>query len=364
MRCPHIKTGALAALSVARALLALACIGMGSAMSMLGAAHAADPCDRSCLQGLADQLLTSMVAHDSTSLPLARGYAATENSVASALSVMVLWRTVTAAGARYLVIDPQSGQVFVLATLSEGPNDTLLFGRLKVQDRLITEVELYSNRSRGQGGFQFDPDGPSHLPAAWTVAVAPERRASRAQLLQAGRSIFDTSLSAPEVAPNCLVMENGKVVAENPEVLKSIGPSQPDQSRAHRPDLAANPDGGVPVPCGNPPNRPTDRHARTSIIDQEQGVVVSLAVIRGVAEPYLVTQPTVSAFVPDALLAPYADMLRKQQASGKYRAPALRQMPETAAVAELHRIYDGKLQGLHLLVNLGAPGSRSPWVSP
>jgi hypothetical protein len=35
----------------------------------------------------------------------------------------------------------------------------------------------------------------------------------------------------------------------------------------------------------------------------------------------------------------------------------------TAATAEPHRTYDGKLQGLHLLVNLGAPGSRSPWVT-
>ena len=36
----------------------------------------------------------------------------------------------------------------------------------------------------------------------------------------------------------------------------------------------------------------------------------------------------------------------------------------TAVTAELHhRIYDGKLQGLQLLVNPGAPGSRSPWVT-
>jgi len=32
------------------------------------------------------------------------------------------------------------------------------------------------------------------------------------------------------------------------------------------------------------------------------------------------------------------------------------------SVAEVRRIYDAKLQGLHLLVNLRAPGSRSPWV--
>jgi hypothetical protein len=276
---------------------------------------------------------------------------------------MVIWRTATAAKDRYFVIDPTSGQVFLIATLSEGPNDTLLFGRLRVDGRLVSEVELYTNRSRGQGGFQFEADGPSHFPAAWTVAVPPERRASRAELLQAGRSIFDTSVRAPDPAPGCVIMENGKVVAENPDVLKAIGPPATGEPKdAENKVSTVNPDGSVPVPCGNPPNRPTDKHSRTTIVDEERGVVVSMAVVHGIAEPYLVTNPSESAFVPNALLQPYADMLKKQQSSGQFKAAAVRPMAASAAVSEVHRIYDGKLQGLHLLVNLGAPGSSSPWV--
>jgi hypothetical protein len=322
-------------------------------------------CDRTCLRGFADKLIASMVAHDPSILPLSKIYAATENSVPAALGMMVIWRTATAAKSSYYVVDPESAQVFMIVTLSEGPSDTLLFGRLKIQHDVISEVELYTNRSRGQGGFQFDPDGPSHFPQAWTVPIAPQRRASRAELLQAGRSIFDTSVRAPEPSPNCVVMENGKVVAENPDVLKAIGsaPSSETKGKAERTSLGVNPDGTVPVPCGNPPGRPTDKHARTTIIDVEQGVVVSLAVVHGVAEPYLITNPTVSAFVPNAMLQPYADMLNTQRNSGRFKAPAIRQMPATAAVAEVHRVYDGKLQGLHLLVNLGAPGSESPWVA-
>jgi hypothetical protein len=280
--------------------------------------------------------------------------------------MMVIWRTATAAKGSYYVIDAKSEQVFLIATLSEGPNDTLLFGRIKVRGRLISELEFYTNRSRGQGGFQFDPDGPSHFPTAWTIPVPPERRASRTELLQAGRSIFDTRVAAPEVSSSCVVMENGKVVAENPDVLKAISQAAQgaaDQGGAEKRSSAANPDGTVPVPCGNPPNRPTDRNARTDIIDEEQGVVVSMAVVHGVAEPYLITNPTESAFVPDALLQPYLDMLSKQQSSGHFKAAAIRPMSATAAVAEVHRVYDGKLQGLHLLVNLGAPGSSSPWVT-
>jgi hypothetical protein len=330
----------------------------------IGASTAADACDRACLKGFADHLLGSIVAHDTAGLPLSQAYAATENSVPSALNLMVIWRTATAAKGSYYVIDPKSGQVFLIATLSEGPNDALLFGRIRIEGRSITEVELFTNRSRGQGGFQFDADGPSHFPAAWTVSVTPQRRASRAELLEAGRSIFDTSVRAPEASSSCVVMENGKVVAENPDVLKAIGGPVTDESKKVEKKVSSvNPDGTVPVPCGNPPNRPTDKHARTTIIDEEQGVVVSMAVVHGVAEPYLVTNPTESAFVPKALLQPYADMLNKQQSSGRFKAAAVRPMTATAAVSEVHRVYDGKLQGLHLLVNLGAPGSKSPWVT-
>jgi hypothetical protein len=329
-----------------------------------GASTADGACARTCLKSVAEQLLGSIVAHDSAGLPLSHVYAATENSVPSSLNMMVIWRTATSAKSRYYVIDPQSGQVFLIATVSEGPNDTLLFGRIKVEGRLISEIELYANRSRGQGGFQFDPDGPSQFPAEWIVALPPERRATRAALLQAGLSIFDASIPAPEAAPGCVVMENGKVVAENPDVLKAIGgPVTRDAAKVERRVSKVNADGTVPVPCGNPPNRPTDKHARTTIIDEEQGVVVSMAVVPGVAEPYLVTNPTESAFVPDALLQPYTDMLKKQLSSGSYNASAVRPMSATAAVAEVHRIYDGRLQGLHLLVNLGAPGSSSPWVA-
>ena len=335
-------------------------------VTFAGAAASADApqCDRSCLRGFADKLIGSIVAHDPSTLPLSQVYAATENSVPSALGMMVMWRTATAAKSAYYVVDPESAQVFMIVTVAEGPNDTLLFGRLKIQHALISEVELYTNRSRGQGGFQFDPDGPSHFPRAWTAPIEPQRRASRAELLQAGRSIFDTSVKAPEASSSCVVMENGKVVAENPDVLKAIGSPSPGEpkEKAQRTDLGVNPDGTVPVPCGNPPGRPTDKHARTTIIDEEQGIVVSLAVVHGVSEPYLVTNPTVSAFVPNAMLLPYADMLKAQQNSGRFKAPAIRQMSATAAVAEVHRVYDGKLQGLHLLVNLGAPGSESPWV--
>jgi len=89
---------------------------------------------------------------------------------------------------------------------------------------------------------------------------------------------------------------------------------------------------------------------------------VSIAVATGIAEPHLITTPTESALVPNSLLQPYTDMLGKQQTSGRFTEPALRPMPATNVTAQLIRVYDGKIQGLHMLPNLGPTGFHSPWV--
>jgi hypothetical protein len=315
-------------------------------------------CDRGCLQGFVDQTLASMIAHDPGSLPLAQEYLATENSAPSAPGLMVVWRTASAAKNRYYVIDPVSEQIFFITTLSEGSIDVLLYGRLKIHKAHISELEFYTIRSRGQGGFQFSADGAANFPKAWTDVIPPERRPSRAELRKVGRSIFDTAVPAPEIGAACVIMEDGKIVGENRDVAQSVAPT--DGGNAPQP--ATNPDGTVQIPCGAPPIRPTDSKARTTIIDEEQGVVVSLAIVHGMVEPYVITNPTESAFVPNSLLQPYTDLLKSQLATGKYHAPALRPTPATQSVAELHRVYDGKLQGLMMLHSTGAPGSHSPWT--
>lgn len=332
----------------ARTLLPALCLG-----ATLATQAATPACDRACLSGLADQLLDSMVARDPARVPLAPRYAATENSVPAALPMMTAWRSVTALKDRFYAIDATSQQVFVVVGLAEGPNETLLWGRLKAQGRQLAEIELYENRSRAQGGYQFAGNGPAHFPKPWTAAVPADRVPARATLQAHGQAIFAGRGKTLPAAPGCVLMENGKVVEEHAEVAAEVAGGA----------VAAPADGGmVPIPCGLPPQRPTDPKARADIVDEVQGVVVAIATVHGSAQPMLVSTPTESAFVPDQILAPYAAMLKKQQASGRFSAPSLRPLPATAAAAEVHRLYDGRLQGQLLLVNLGAPGSHSPWT--
>jgi hypothetical protein len=340
-------------------LICAALLGSTSAHAAKPAAHAVTPaaaaCDRTCLSDAADKLLASIKAHDPGSVPLTRFYRASENGVPAALPMMTIWRTASAVDDRYYVIDPVTQQLFLMANITEGEGHALLFGRIRLVDRQITEIELYVDRSRSDGGFQFDATALAHLPVAWTDKVVPARIPGRAQLLEASRSIFDTSVDGPPGAESCRMMENGKPVAEDPEVLKVVGGGGPQ--------LPANPDGSVPIPCGAPPIRPTDPHARYDIVDEQQGIVVSIGTVSGLVQPYLITHPTTSAFVPISLGQPYIDLLAAQRRTGQYdKQPEVVPMPASITVAQMHRYYDGKLQGMHLLEKLGPIGARSPWV--
>ena len=213
---------------------------------------------------------------------------------------------------------------------------------------------------RGQGGFQYSGEGLANMPEEWTKPVAANRLLSRAELLRFGQSIFDSRIDGPPVSNDCVLMENGKIVAENPSVAVAVGGGGGPKKIGKA--FIPNRDGSVPIPCGIPKPRPTDPKARTDIVDTEQGIVVSMAIVQGVTEPYLVTNPTESAYVPNQILKVYADMLKAQQKSGKYTAPAIRPMAAMGTTAHILRIYDGKLQAMTLLVNLSAPGGHSPWV--
>lgn len=332
-------------------------LAAGGAIFWSTTALAATTCDRTCLKGIADGVVGSMVAHDPARLDLAPSYMATENAVPAALNMMAIWQTATAAKTKFYVLDPQSQQAFIAVDIAEGPHDALLWGRLKVSDRKLTEIELYVTRSRGDAGFQFDARALAHMPLGWTEKVSAAQLPDRAVLLQAGRSTFDSALPGLPMAASCVLMENGKVVAENPKVLKDIsgGPS----SVLPRP---RNADGTVSIPCGTSPARPTDPLARTDIMDTEQGIVVSIATVRGMVEPYVITSPTQSAFVPDSMLPPYVTMLGQQVASGRYTLPALRPMPASISVANMYRVFDGKVQAMMMLQKLGAVGGQSPWT--
>jgi hypothetical protein len=327
---------------------------MFTAMLWAGSAGAADSaCDRACLSGLADRFLASVAARRPADLPLAQVYRATENGVAAGIPMMNPWTTATGIGSRYYAIDPVSRQVFFISELEEGPHNALFFGRLKVAGGKFAEIEIYTARSRGDGGYQFSSTQVGKPAPQWLEKVDRARIPARAQLLQWGKSTFDKNIAAPPADPKCLLMENGKIVEEDTHVADFVSTGK--KAQQGKKTL-------VNIPCGGNGDRPTDAAARTDLVDEEQGVVVSFGVVHGVVEPSLVENPTISAYVPNEILPPYLALLEKWRGTEQAKLPAIAPMPATVHVAEMHRYYDGKLQGQYLLLRLGPPGAHSPWV--
>jgi hypothetical protein len=299
----------------------------------------------------ADLLLKSMVAHDPWMLPLADRYAATENSVAGSLNMMSLWQTVT--GVKRVgqcLVDPVEGQVLVTANLDEGGSSTVFCGRLKIVGDKITELELYNLRCRASAGFVMLADDIGTLPTGWTSPIPQGQKATREEMYQLGRAIFDDSLTAPEASSDSILMEAGGVVYEDPDYLDLLfsGEKRPRTSNET-----------VTIPAGLMPGRPSDPNARVVLVDEDQGVVVAIGVVPGFVSPYVIPGATESCFVPAAMIDMHyrtldADMFKNRQ--------VLVEMPAVAVTIELARFHSGKIQGLHMFSNLMGPGGGTPWV--
>lgn len=337
------------------------------------AAAAGAACDRACLAALADRLVASMVHHAPGEVPLAPTFRATVDNVAGGLPMLTPWRTTSGSTHKWYAIDTASQQLFVAVTLQEGATDTLLWGRLKVEDgSRFSELELFQTRSRADAGFIFDASGMGRLPNPWHEKVAAGRLPSREQLARIGRAMFDNSIDLPPSGPACFLLENGGVVKEEPEWQKYFGggadaPPPPGAGApggvppAGAPGAGSEPPGGMGCPLF--PGRPADPHARVDVVDSEQGVVVAIATVRGLVEPYPVTKPTWSAFVPYDILSMFTDSLKKANATGLYKEPVLQATPASISVGQAFRVYDGKVQGFHMFEKLGPPNATSPWVA-
>lgn len=286
-------------------------------------------CNRACMGRMVEHLLRSMVAHDPEGVPLAATFRATENGHPTIPKFMEAWRTVTKAGnPSLLAVDARAGQAYFQLNVNEGVNTSILWGRIKVVDRKITQLELYIDRSVGDHGAVFSPTGLSVNDRRWMSPPRSRRKATRAQLRQLARSAFDPEM-LPDlaVAKRCVYVEMGQKLGHG---------------------------------CMWQHDRPSDPHARIVVIDVKLGIVVVFAVVRGLVQPWQWPQQNspVSAFVPLSMEKGAAGMGVRDP-----RQPHIAKMPATAQTAQLLQYYDGKLQGSQLDIYLSGPQMQSDWVT-
>jgi hypothetical protein len=129
-----------------RARLVISCsLGLSlllcAAIPSRGMPAAGNSCDRACLNGIVDQYLAALVAHDPSHLPLAKTVKFTEDGVPLTLGDG-LWATASGLGNYKLYFDePATGGAGVFTLVQENGTPVILELRLKVVNQKITEIE-------------------------------------------------------------------------------------------------------------------------------------------------------------------------------------------------------------------------------
>ena len=208
-----------------RALRALLACGALAPLT-LGWADTPADCDRTCLDGIAEQYLAAMTAHDPSKAPFAPAARYTENGAELPLPDG-LWRTVDGLGKyRLYVADPELGQVGFFAKMSENGAPVLVATRLAIVDRRIQQIESLVARSGDMlgpaVGAQPRPDVLGDTPRAqFLQSLPPGERRSRQQLIDIVNTYFtgienNDGSRPPLFADDCNRIENGSYTTNRP----------------------------------------------------------------------------------------------------------------------------------------------------
>jgi hypothetical protein len=174
-------------------------------------------CDRTCLNGYVDQYLAALVTHDPGHLPLAPGVRYTENGQVLKLGDG-MWGVAHAIGPNKLYFaDAERGHAGFFGTVEENGHQQAVVLRLKIENRLISEVETIVVRNI-TGGWAKPETVAVH--SVFNEPLAPSERRPRDEMVAIADSYFEGLEHATgKLTPfdsDCTRFENGTVTANNP----------------------------------------------------------------------------------------------------------------------------------------------------
>ena len=148
-------------------------------------------CNRACLEGLIDQYLAAVVAHDPKRLPLSEDVMYTENAQVVKVGDG-FWKTATGIGNyRHIFADPEFGQVALMGTMIEAGAPLLMSLRLRVELGRITEIETVYFKPGGGGPNNIAAMDKSGKPEdIWFKTIPPAQRLSRQQMIAIADGYF------------------------------------------------------------------------------------------------------------------------------------------------------------------------------
>ena len=313
-------------------MLLLAAVAVPSARAQAAAPPADyDPnfnydCDRTCLNAYLDQVIAAMVAHDASTLALARDVKYTENGQLLKIGDG-FWGTASGLPTyKIYADDPLAGQAMFLGVLPENGAPVILCVRVKVELRRISEIEVLV--ARKEPGSIARPENLVTPNPIFAAAVPVEQRRSRQNMVAIANSYFSSiekgHASYVPFDANCNRIESGvqttnnQQAATNPDSVLGLGCADQIKTRNFQPDTLI-------------------RDRRFAVIDEERGLVFVLGF-----------------FDHDA-------QLRSYTLANGHTVKQPRTGPWTWEIAEMFKIQDGKIMRVEAVVNTGMYGMKSGW---
>jgi hypothetical protein len=148
-------------------------------------------CDRACLEGVVDQFLKAVAAHEPKGLPLSADVKYSEN--AQMLPVGDgFWKTAQGIGNyRHVFADPEVGQVAVMTTMREANTLLLMSTRLRLELGRITEIESVFFKPGGGGPNNIEAmEKAGKAEDIWFRSIPPAQRLSRQEMIAVADGYF------------------------------------------------------------------------------------------------------------------------------------------------------------------------------
>jgi hypothetical protein len=166
--------------------MVLAFFGTAIIIAIMPAFAQVTACDRACLEGVADNYLEALIAHDPSRVPLADNVKYVENGIALKPG-QGLWKTATGLGTyRHYFADIRAGQVGLIASMQQNGKGQVLVLRLKVVAGKITEVEQMIIND----GFSASSFDKYKLDPLWRQETPPAGRVARDALIAASNKYW------------------------------------------------------------------------------------------------------------------------------------------------------------------------------
>jgi hypothetical protein len=295
-------------------------------------------CNRTCLEGLIDQYLAAVVAHDPKRLPLSEDAIYTENNQVLKVGDG-FWKTAAGIGNyKHVFADPESGQVGFMGTMQETGAPLLMSLRLRIELGRITEIESIYFRPGGGGPNNIAAmDQSGKAEDIWFKSIPPAQRLSRQEMIAIADGYFTG-----------LQKNDGKG-------LQGTG-TYPFTTDCHRIENGA-PTTNVPRPASEPPGTlnlfamdclsqfkmglyyvvQSIHHRRYPLVDAERGVVWAHSVF----DQGTVNEGTLSD-------------------GTKHRYPGFNR-PGSILVSEAFLIENGKIRRVEMVGPAATYHMNSPW---